>query len=337
MNSQKISISIIIPIYNGAQYLERCLKSVLNQTLKEIEIICIDDGSTDNSAIILEQYKKRYSEKLMVFHTKNQGVWKARALGIEKSCGMYVGFVDCDDYIEAEMYEKMFTVARRYQAEMAVTAYQRIVERGSKQKVTVEMNTWKNTIWEVGDDLYQFPFLNTALWNKIILREVAIKHIRFLHPPRIAEDVLFLMSIYPYIRHIVFLTTPLYYYYVHNGSAMSYVNLAETDNILKGFLETKDYINSITDDERWGDIIEISVYIHLGISLLLRCRLSESQEYIKRVRRFLKSEFPGKNVYMQHFKRNGLLKVKFLQIMYSTRLICFVPYLKKYMMWIIKW
>lgn len=337
MNNRKINVSVIIPIYNGAEHLKKCLESVINQTLKEIEIICIDDGSTDDSAIVLDQYEKKYPGKLRVFHTENQGVWRARELGLEKALGVYVGFVDCDDYIVTDMYERMYTLAMKNQAEMAVTAYQRIVESDNKRKITVEMNAWGNTTWEVNNDLYKFPFLNTALWNKIILREIAIKHVKFVAPPRVAEDALFLLSIYPYVHRVTFSTIPLYYYYVRNDTAMSYVNLEETTNILKSFAETKKYISDVTDDERWNSVMEIAAYIHLGISLLLRCRVSESWEYIKKVRIFLKEEFPKRNIYMKNFGKNGLLKVKLVQIMYLTRLICLVPYLKKNMIRIIKW
>lgn len=337
MDNRDIAVSIIIPVYNGEEYLENCLESVINQTLRETEVLCIDDGSTDNSAVILEEYAKRHSGKLRVFHTEKQGVWRARELGIEKAQGIYVGFVDCDDRIQSDMYEKQFTIAMAGQAEIAVTAYQRITKTDSGQKIAVEMNTWGNKVWEVRDELWKLPFLNTALWNKLILREVALKHVKFAAPPRIAEDAMFLMSIYPYVRRIAFTTEPLYFYFVRGGTAMSYVNLDEMDNTLKSFAETKKYINNITGDERWNNVMEIAAYIHLGASLLLRCQLHESREYIKKVRRFLKEEFPRQNIYMGHIRGKRILKIKILRFLYFSGLICLVPWLKKYVMKIVKW
>ena len=336
-----MDVSIIVPVYNGAGYLENCLESVVNQNLKGMEVICIDDGSSDGSAVILDRYKKRYPEKLRVFHTENKGVWRARELGLEKARGTYIGFVDCDDRVKNDMYEKLFAIAAATRAEMAVTAYQRIVETGGGRKITVEMDTWGNCVWEVGDDLWQFPFLNTALWNKIILRKTALKHIKFAKPPRVAEDALFLMSIYPHIHRIAFTAEPLYCYYMRNHTAMSYVNIDEMDNILKSFAETKEHISNVMGDKSWDSVMEITAYIHLGASLLLRCRPCESRKYIKKVRRFLKEEFPGRNIYMErHMKgawKKGILKVRFLRFLYFSRLIGVVPWLKKYMMRIIRW
>ena len=337
MEDRDINVSIIIPVYNGARYLENCLKSVMRQTLKEMEVICVDDGSTDDSAVILDRYERQYPEKLTVFHTENQGVWKARELALEKAQGIYVGFVDCDDQIEDDMYEKMFTIAAANRAEMAVTAYQRIVETGGKQKILVEMNTWGKGLWEVGNEFYRFPFLNTALWNKIILRDIALKHIKFERPPRVAEDALFLLSIYPYVHCITFLPEPGYWYYVRGGTAMSCVTIDETDNILKSFGATKKYVYEITDDKRWNSVMEIAAYIHLGVSLLLRCRPEESRQYIKKVKVFLKREFPGRNSYMCCLRDKEFRKVRLVRLMYGTGVIYLIQYLKKYVIRIIKW
>lgn len=199
------------------------------------------------------------------------------------------------------------------------------------------MNRWGNIIWEAGDELYRFPFLNTALWNKIILRETALKHVKFENPPRIAEDALFLMSIYPHIQRISFVEEPLYSYFVRGDTAMSYMAFNETDNILKCFDETRKYLNGVTDDKRWDSVMEIAAYIHLGVSLLLRCRRTESREYIKKARSFLKRGFPRQNLYMKCFWEKGFLKIQLVRIMYLTGLIYLVPYLKKYVNKIIKW
>lgn len=337
MSTGEVYVSVIIPVYNGAKYLKKCLKSVLSQTLEELEIICINDGSIDDSGVILDEYARAYPEKLKVFHTKNQGVWKARELGIEKAQGMYVGFVDCDDFIEAHMYETMWTLALREKADMVVTAYYRIIKSNGRQSMTVEMDTWGNKAWKVNKDLYKFPFLNTALWNKIIRREIMEKHVKFHTPPRVAEDALLLLSVYPCIHCVAFSTLPLYCYYVRNNTAMSYVKLNEIENILENFVKTKKYVKGITHAEEWESVIEIAAYIHLGVSLLLRCRLNESREYIKKVRIFFKEEFPQSNVYMRNFKDNKLLKIKLVQIAYMTKLIRFIPYLKKGLIKWIRW
>ncbi len=336
MEGGKTYVSVIIPIYNGAKYLKKCLNSVVNQTLEGIEILCIDDGSVDDTYRILENYSKSYPGKVKVFHTKNQGVWKARELGLKMACGTYVGFVDCDDDIEPDMYEKMYEFAAHNEAEMAITAYWRVIDPDKKGKQTVEMYKQGNAIWNVDHDFYRFAFINTALWNKIVLRDIALKYVRFEAPPRVAEDALFLLSIYPYVRRVVFLETPLYRYYVRNGTAISYVDIKEMDNILEDFSLTKNYIKNFTRNKEWEDTFEIASYIHLGASLLLRCRVSESAEYIKKVTLFLKKEFSYPNLYLKNMG-NRFLKIKLIQFAYRTKMVYCVPYFKKVLMRVVKW
>ena len=106
---EKIKVSIIIPVYNNSKYLRDCLNSVLKQTLDNIEIIAIDDYSTDDSFTILKEYQNKYPKKLKIIrNNKNMGVGYTRNLGISMSTGKYIGFVDGDDYINPKMYEDMY-------------------------------------------------------------------------------------------------------------------------------------------------------------------------------------------------------------------------------------
>ena len=97
-----IKVSIIVPVYNVENYLEQCLDSILNQSLKEIEVILVNDGSTDRSGAICDDYSKK-DKRIKVFHTKNRGLSAARNKGLELASGEYIGFVDSDDYIRKDM------------------------------------------------------------------------------------------------------------------------------------------------------------------------------------------------------------------------------------------
>lgn len=110
-------VSIIIPIYNVEKYLEKCLKSVIRQTYSNTEILLIDDGSTDLSAKISDEYQKR-DDRIRVFHKKNGGVSSARNLGIEKAKGEWLTFVDPDDWLEENMIEKSLQIAKKYKADI---------------------------------------------------------------------------------------------------------------------------------------------------------------------------------------------------------------------------
>lgn len=115
-----VHISVIVPVYNTEKYLRECVGSIIAQTMFDcIEIILVDDGSTDNSSKICNSFAREY-KNITVIHQKNTGVSAARNTGIEKSCGKYIAFVDSDDYIFPEMYEKLFKNAEKTKADMSV-------------------------------------------------------------------------------------------------------------------------------------------------------------------------------------------------------------------------
>ncbi|MDF2617290.1 MAG: glycosyl transferase family 2 [Sedimentibacter sp.] len=131
-------ISIVIPVYNVEKYLSRCLESILSQSLKEIEIIVVNGGSTDNSLEICRYYEKKDS-RIIIIDKKNEGVSVARNTGIEKASGKYIGFVDPDDWIEKNMYENMYNTIEKYKCCIAFCNYSKDSRLGSTIK-TLKMN-----------------------------------------------------------------------------------------------------------------------------------------------------------------------------------------------------
>lgn len=115
-------ISVIVPVFNVEKYLDRCIKSILNQTYTNIEILMIDDGSTDNSRCICENYAREY-KNVYVYHQKNQGLASARNSGLDKCHGIYIGFVDSDDYIADDMYEYLYKILNDNNADCASIRY----------------------------------------------------------------------------------------------------------------------------------------------------------------------------------------------------------------------
>ena len=131
-------ISIIIPIYNVREYLAKCIESVINQTYQDIEIICVDDGSTDGSYEICEYYKKKDS-RIKVVHKINEGIVSARQTGLKIANGEYVGFVDGDDWIDEKMYESMIRTMEKSNVDMVETgvidSYNSFTEKERKYKL----------------------------------------------------------------------------------------------------------------------------------------------------------------------------------------------------------
>ena len=127
-------VSIIVPIYNSEKYMEKCIDSILNQTLNDIEIILVNDGSTDSSLEIAERYKQR-DKRVIIINQINSGPSIARNNGIKIATGKYIGFVDSDDYIEKTMYEKLFEVADNNKVNVAMCNYNEIFLYDNKKQV----------------------------------------------------------------------------------------------------------------------------------------------------------------------------------------------------------
>ena len=134
MPAENIKVSIIIPVYNVERYLPKCLDSVINQTLRDIEIICIDDCSTDGSYEILQEYASKDDRIIVLKQETNQGQGVARNRGIDIAKGEYIGFVDPDDWIELDMYEKMYNQAKNLNSEIVICNINRYNEESKKTK-----------------------------------------------------------------------------------------------------------------------------------------------------------------------------------------------------------
>ena len=131
MNSDLISI--IVPAYNIEKFVERCLESISAQTYQDLEIIVVDDGSTDSTAEVIDQYRKK-DDRVIAIHKQNGGVSTARSAGLAIATGEYIGFVDGDDYIEPQMFERLLTNMRKYGADISHCGYKMIFPDGHEDE-----------------------------------------------------------------------------------------------------------------------------------------------------------------------------------------------------------
>ena len=171
----QISISVIVPAYNVGAYLSACLTSILNQTLQGIEIIIVDDGSSDNTGVIADNYKEKYPERVVVLHTENRGVTNARLAGVEMARGEWIGFVDGDDEIESDMYERLLNNAIKYNAEISHCGSQTIVNGG--ERIHYYYNTGKMVLQDHihgMQDLLEGTFIEPSLCNKLFKIELLL-------------------------------------------------------------------------------------------------------------------------------------------------------------------
>lgn len=144
-------VSIIVPVYNVENYLAKCLDSLVKQSLPDIEILVVNDGSKDNSEKIIEGYAQKYPEKIKAYTKENGGLSDARNFGIDRATGDYIGFVDSDDYVTETMFEEMLLLAEKHNAKMVISNIQKVDEHGKvvqkltqlpnmPEKITLEKN-----------------------------------------------------------------------------------------------------------------------------------------------------------------------------------------------------
>ena len=218
----KNKISIIIPVYNVKNYLKKCLDSVINQTYKNIEIILINDGSNDGSEKICYEYAKKYKE-IVYISSENKGVSHARNIGIKRSTGEYIGFVDSDDFIEPNMYEILLKNAIKFNADISIGNYTN-KDKYDMQKI-VNMARKLNTE-EAISNLFSEKSIRGFLWNKLYKRELIIgkKEILLNEKIKIMEDLLFNYYAFKNSKTIVYDSNELYHYILRENSALQSIN-----------------------------------------------------------------------------------------------------------------
>lgn len=205
-------ISIIVPVYNSENYLESCIKSVINQTYKNIQIILIDDGSTDQSAYIIDQYQK-FDRRIVVIHQENAGVSCARNKGLSIAVGEWIMFVDSDDFIDKDYCENMLHTTCKMNVDV-------LIENSNNTDFKYYYEDNKNNLIKscLSYD-EQYPFNIDAPWGKIFrIKVIKENNIQFPTSLKRSEDAYFCMNVYHYANRIGIINTHGYQYNVHNDS-----------------------------------------------------------------------------------------------------------------------
>ena len=267
MNKENIKLSIVVAVYNLEKYLPKCLDALVAQTLQEIEILCVDDGSTDSAPEIIERYAEKYPEKVKTFHKKNGGEFTTRNYGLERATGEYVTFVDTDDYVEPNWAEKLYNAAKNNDADMAVCGFERI-DLKTHKVVATNMTNFGNTVREINPKDDFVLFINPAPWNKVYKRE-KIQDLRFL-PFRGFNDTMFLASCYTKMKKIAFVEDVLYHYYLRYDSQIHTVNIQDVENLKKYLLEVKKLYIESNRYEEMKYILDTFAFLHLGTSVMYR-------------------------------------------------------------------
>lgn len=213
-------ISVIVPVYNMEQYLDRCVQSILHQTYSNLEIILVDDGSVDKSPAMCDDYAQK-DGRVKVVHKKNGGLSDARNAGLRIATGSYIGYVDSDDWIEPDMYESMYLACERENADLVVCRYKEVyknktIDKSSEDCVVLSQEDILN-IYLCGHDQYQ---IYNSVWSKLFKRQL-VEDMDFPVGHN-SEDIMYTTKAFCRLTKAVYIDRALYNYVLdRDGSIMN--------------------------------------------------------------------------------------------------------------------
>ena len=294
-------VNIIIPIYNSEEYLTKCLDSIKNQTLKEIKAILVNDGSTDSSEKIIDEYIEKYPQIFIKINKQNGGQGSARNLGLEKVTGEYVVFIDSDDYLQENMLEKLYDVAKKNDSDLVICDYYEIENENKIAKKAIE---------SIDNEIkVNYMLSNASPWNKLIKTTIFKENkINFLEG-HIYEDLATMPVLTDYLKNIVYLEEPLYNYIIRAGSTMrqnTYNKKLESIFVAIEHLEQEFRKRNIL--KKYQEEMEFLNIYHLLYAASGRfLKYKEGKKQLKKIREIIKNNYPN-------WKKNKYYKIQSLQI-----------------------
>ena len=298
-------VSIIVPIYNVEKYLERCINSLIGQTLEDIQIILVNDGSTDKSGEIVKRYASKYKEKIMYLEKTNGGLSDARNYGLSYATGEYIAFLDSDDYIEREAYQEMYEKAKQENADFVECDF--LWEYPDKIK--------KDKRYEYKNQKEMLAFVRVVAWNKLIKHEVIEKN-KLEFPKGLRyEDIEFTYKMIPHLTKTAYVDK-CFVHYVQRDNSIANVQNSRTAEIFTILDDVVKYYKENGFYEEYKAELEYNYARYLLCSSLKRiCKVQDKvtrKKLINETWNKLNSEFPnwkknkilntvniGKNKYMR--------------------------------------
>lgn len=217
-----IKVSLVVPVYNVERYLARCLDFCINQTYSNIEIICVNDGSTDRSLDILEHYKKM-DDRIVIINKPNGGLSSARNVGMNAASGKYIMFVDSDDFISSVAVEKLLENAEKHNSDFVIFDYLNAQNDSYSRVAITDKSVYEVSVFNIEFlDGYMYSKLPVSAWSKFYNAQFLKENKLFFDEGLIFEDVAFFSKVYTRAKRISYLKEPFYYYtVVRNGNIMS--------------------------------------------------------------------------------------------------------------------
>ncbi|MCM1323799.1 MAG: glycosyltransferase [Acetobacter sp.] len=266
--AKDVKVSIIVPVYNTEDKIERCLDSLRKQTLKDIEIIVVDDGSTDGTPEILAKYAA-YDARIRVIRQENAYVGMARNRGIAEARAEYVGFVDSDDWVSLDMFEKLYEAIKTKNVNVAMVGKVQIVTQPREEMQEVKLNFIHFT--EDGKKLIlklQKPY-SGYVWNKLYKKSFLVDNEIYFSPYRTAwEDNYFSILLMAYLDDLTVVEGPIYYYSTSENITLTTIKLSLKDEMIELYVALKTAllkVNDVQQSEYWLE------YIRKALTIQLHC------------------------------------------------------------------
>lgn len=274
-----MKVSVIVPAYNTKDYMEECLDSILNQTIDEIEILVVDDGSTDGTTDIIKEYEKKYPEKIKAFYKPNGGQAEARNVGLSHATGEYLGFVDSDDWIDPEMYLEMYDKAKSENADIVICD---TTDHYADRQVYHHASQFED----------KFSVTPSAC-NKIFRREFVGN---MIFPVGIwYEDFEFTTKNLMKTENISVIHKSFYHCHCRQVSTMTNNNSEKNLDIITVFEHLTEFANENSMQEQYKETFEYLHIDHILISTINRLEQQKSNNkkaVIKTMRRSVKERYP---------------------------------------------
>ena len=306
-------VSIIVPVYGVEKYIDKCLDSLVKQSLKEIEVIVVNDGTKDNSQKIIDKYVKKYPDKIKSYIKENGGQGSARNYGLKKASGEYIGYVDSDDFVEKDMYKKLYNKAKENNYDIVVCGNYNVSEDYQNKNIDAFINNY-NT------DLENIFFGKMAVWNKIYKRDILIKNKLEFKEKVWYEDLAFTLKAIMNSNTFAFIDEPLYDYLIREGSTMNNSNVQRNLEILDAFNDILSYIQHNKKEEYFSKI-EFLAIDHIYISAIVRVLKAEADDKVKRetinkLIDYMNKKFPNykNNKYINTLSKNRKIIYKLINI-----------------------
>lgn len=307
---QQPKISVIVPVYNTEKYLRKCLDSLIVQTLEELEIIAVDDGSTDQSGMILDEYQKNYPQKMKVVHKENGGQASARNLAIGLCNGEYIGFLDSDDFVKNDMFAKMYQKAISGNADYVACGYTDIMYAKEKEVVLQEYVASRPAYQtkELFFDALVSPFLH------IYRRELLVKSgVRFTQG-HIYEDTAFYLNLIPYINKIEVIEEALAYRVRHSNSTTTIYKKEKIRHIFPVIQDSVDFYKKEHHYEQYKNELEyfcVKVLLCSSMQRISKVKgYPNSIDLVEETLQYIEKVFPEyrKNPYLSGGLKNLYMK-----------------------------